>query len=419
MRLIPVLTAILVMAFLFVLVVERDTLRAFAAGETAQPAGNSSSTDAETTSAETNDVGDTAQASKKVRVVAIHSQARMVDSAVVLRGETEANREVQVRAETGGLVVSEPLRRGTHVDRSQELCRLEAGTRTAILAEAQARFAEAKARVPSTAATVAEAEARLEEAMINDNAARKLSEGGFASSTRVASAAASVRAAEASVQAARSGLETTQAGIESAQALVAAAQRDIERLVITAPFEGLLESDTAELGSLVQAGSLCATIIQLNPILIVGFVPETAINRVNVGALAGAQLSTGEQVRGQVTFVSRSADPLTRTFRVEVAVPNDDLRIRDGQTAEIYIASDGAEAHLIPQSALTLNDEGTLGVRMVGEGDLVEFAAIEVLRDSAEGIWIEGPPKDANIIVIGQEYVEEGVAVLPFYEEPA
>jgi multidrug efflux system membrane fusion protein len=201
--------------------------------------------------------------------------------------------------------------------------------------------------------------------------------------------------------------------------LVAAAQRDIERLVITAPFEGLLESDTAELGSLVQAGSLCATIIQLNPILIVGFVPETAINRVNVGALAGAQLSTGEQVRGQVTFVSRSADPLTRTFRVEVAVPNDDLRIRDGQTAEIYIASDGAEAHLIPQSALTLNDEGTLGVRMVGEGDLVEFAAIEVLRDSAEGIWIEGPPKDANIIVIGQEYVEEGVAVLPFYEEPA
>ncbi|WP_270729861.1 efflux RND transporter periplasmic adaptor subunit [Shimia sp. Alg240-R146] len=413
MRLIPALTAILVTVFLFVLVVERDMLRSFASG------GASATTDEATETTDAPETPSTDVADGKVRVVAIRSVTTSIDSAVVLRGETQANRSVEVRAETGGLVISEPLRRGSHVERGQELCRLEAGTRTAILAEAKARLAEAVARGPSTQAAVAEAEARLEEAMINDNAARKLSEGGFASSTRVASAAASVRAAEAGVQSARSGLESTQAGIESAEALVAAAQRDIERLTVTAPFAGLLESDTAELGSLVQSGNLCATVIQLNPIRIVGFVPETEVNRVNVGALAGAKLTTGEQVTGQVTFVSRSADPLTRTFRVEVAVPNDDLRIRDGQTAEIYIASDGAEAHLIPQSALTLNDEGTLGVRLVGEGDIVDFVAVELLRDVPEGIWVEGPPDEANIIIIGQEYVEKGVAVAPFYEEPA
>ncbi|MCP4818417.1 MAG: efflux RND transporter periplasmic adaptor subunit [Shimia sp.] len=413
MRLIPVVTAILVVGFLYVLVAERDKLAGLAAGEEAQAPTESTTTQNDTAATAEKDIPE------KVRVVAVHSTARMIDSAVVLRGETEANREVEVRAETGGLVVSDPLRRGAHVERGQELCRLEAGTRDAILAEARARLAEAKARVPSTQASVAEAEARLEEAQINDNAARKLSEGGYASDTRVASAAASVRAAEAAVQSAKSGLESTQAGIESAEALVAAAQRDIDRLVVTAPFSGILESDTAELGSLVQQGSLCGTVIQLNPIRIVGFVPETEINRVNVGALAGARLTTGEQVTGQVTFVSRSADPLTRTFRVEVAVPNDDLRIRDGQTAEIAIASDGAEAHLIPQSALTLNDDGTLGVRLVGDDELVQFVAVDLLRDVPEGIWVEGPPKDANIIIIGQEYVEEGVAVLPVYEEPA
>lgn len=411
MRLLPIITAILVVGFLYVLVAEREALATFAAGGETQAPTAEVEQPAEAAAPE--------EVKEKVRVVAVHSLARTIDSAVVLRGETEANREVEVRAETGGLVVSEPLRRGAHVDRGQELCRLEAGTRDAILAEAKARLAEAKARVPSTEASVAEAEARLEEALINDNAARKLSEGGYASDTRVASAAAAVRAAEAAVQSAKSGLESTQAGIESAEALVAAAQRDIDRLVVTAPFSGILESDTAELGSLIQQGSLCATVIQLDPIRIVGFVPETEINRVNIGALAGARLTTGEQVTGQVTFVSRSADPLTRTFRVEVAIPNEDLRIRDGQTAEIVISSDGAEAHLIPQSALTLSDDGTLGVRLVGDGDLVEFVAVELLRDVPEGIWVEGPPKDANIIIIGQEYVEDGVAVMPFYEEPA
>ncbi|TCL09106.1 multidrug efflux system membrane fusion protein [Shimia isoporae] len=414
MRLIPILTAVLVIGALYVLVAERDKLAEFAAGDSVEAVAAPATETAEASETATEEPG-----GKKVRVVALRSEATMIDSAVILRGETEANREVEVRAETGGLVISEPLRRGSHVEFGQELCRLEAGTRDAILAEAKARLVEARARVPSTEAGVAEAEARLEEARINDNAARKLSEGGFASSTRVASAAAAVRAAEAGLQSARSGLDSTQAGIESAEALVAAAQRDIDRLVVTAPFSGILESDTAELGSLVQQGSLCGTVIQLDPIRIVGFVPETEINRVNVGALAGARLTTGEQVTGQVTFVSRSADPLTRTFRVEVAIPNEDLRIRDGQTAEIAISSDGAEAHLVPQSALTLNDDGTLGVRLVGDNDVVEFVPVELLRDVAEGIWIEGPPHEANIIIIGQEYVEEGVTVLPFYEEPA
>lgn len=417
MRLIPAISAILVTAFLFLLVVERDRLFEFATGTSdAEPAvETSTASDSSGGEAPDNSGGGGA----KMRVVAMHSAAQMVDSAVVLRGETQADRQVEVRSEISGLVISAPLRRGTQVKTGQELCRLDTGTRGAILAEAVARLSEARARVPSTQAGLIEAEARLEEAMINDNAARKLSESGFASSTRVASAAASVRAAEAGVQAARSGLETTQAGIESAQALVAVAEREIERLSITAPFSGLLETDTAELGSLMQQGSLCGTVLRLDPILIVGYVPETEVNRVNISALAAARLTTGQEVIGQVTFVSRSADPLTRTFRVEIAVANEDQKIRDGQTAEILISSDGASAHLIPQSALTLNDEGTLGVRLVDGNDIVRFIAIELLRDTIDGIWVEGLPDKADVIIIGQEYVQDGVAVAPFFEEPA
>ncbi len=416
MRLVPALTAVIVTTLLFLIVVERERLLAFAAGPQAtEITDEAPSPEAPAQSAPVEQIA----AEGLVRVVAIHSEAQHVDSAVVLRGETEADRDVEVRAETSGLVISEPIRRGSHVTSGQELCRLDTGTRDALLAEAMARLAEAKARTPSSEAALLEAQARLEEALINDNAAQKLSEGGYASSTRVASTAASVKAAEASVQAARSGLESAQAGIESAEALVAAAEREIERLSIKAPFDGLLESDVAELGSLMQQGSLCATVIRLDPIKLVGFVPETEVNRVTPGALAGARLTTGEEVTGQVTFLSRSADPLTRTFRVEIAVPNHDLRIRDGQTAEIVISSDGAKAHLIPQSALTLDDSGVLGVRTVEDNSVVGFHPIELLRDTAEGIWVGGLPETANIIIIGQEYVIKGVRVDPVYEEPA
>ncbi|WP_372887466.1 efflux RND transporter periplasmic adaptor subunit, partial [Shimia sp.] len=250
------------------------------------------------------------------------------------------------------------------------------------------------------------------------NAAEKLSEGGFASETRVASAQAAVRAAEAGVQSARSGLQSTEAGIRSAQAAVAAAEREIARLTITAPFAGLLESDTAELGSLMQPGALCATVIRLDPIRLVGFVPETEIAKITPGALAGARLTTGQEVTGRVSFLSRKADEVTRTFRVEVAVPNPDLSIRDGQTAEIAIAAPGADAHLIPQSALTLDDDGSLGVRLVNDAGLVAFAPIRMLRDTAKGIWITGLPQQANVIVIGQEFVTDGVTVEAVYQEP-
>jgi multidrug efflux system membrane fusion protein len=272
--------------------------------------------------------------------------------------------------------------------------------------------------VPEAEARVSEAQARLEEAMINQNAAARLSEDGFASQTRLASADAAVAAAKAGVSSATAGLRAARSGIEAATASVASAEKEIERLTIKAPFAGLLESDTAELGSLLQPGALCANIIQLDPIKLVAYLPETEVNRVTLGSSAGARLAAGgDDLIGEVTFISRSADPATRTFRVDIEVPNPAQNIRDGQTAEIAIASEGVLAHLIPQSAMTLNDEGTLGVRLVDDAAVVSFAAVSVMRDTAKGIWVTGLPQTANVIVTGQEYVTAGVVVAPTYQD--
>ncbi len=413
MKIIPIITAIIVTIVLYFAIFERDRLVDFA--QTSSPASDGS---VETAAMDTM-ASEPAEEeiSKAVKVVVLASEASAIESAVVLRGRTEAARQVTIAAETAGLVISEPLRKGTEINTGDLMCRLDPGTRQASLAEAEARLAEARGRVPEAQAAVAEANARIAEAQINVNAARKLSEDGFASETRLISAEASAEAAAAGLQRATSGQASAQAGIQAAEAAVAAAEREIDRLSINAPFAGLLETDTAELGTLMQPGSPCATIIQLDPIKLVGFVAENDVAKVTVGALAGARLTDGSEVRGQVTFLSRSSDAVTRTFRVEIEVSNSDRSIRDGQTADILIASDGQAAHLIPQSALTLNDDGLLGVRTVTDTSTAEFLPVTLLRDTVEGVWVSGLPEKVDVITVGQEYVIDGVFVEPTYSE--
>jgi multidrug efflux system membrane fusion protein len=441
MRPLSVVIAVLVCAALYFAVLERERLTGFAA----RLSGEEVTVEEAEVQEAPSSISDSARAdSNVVQVVVRASMAREVEDAIMLRGQTEAARNVIVAAEITGTVASEPLRRGTFVQSGDVLCQLDPGTREASLAEAQARLAEAQARRPEVEARVllaraavaerearvAEAEARLEEARINQAAASQLSEGGFASQTRVANAAASLRAAEATVVATRTSVDAVEADIESARAAVEAvaaairsaeagverAERDIENLTIEAPFSGHLETDTAELGALLQPGTMCAEIVQLDPIKLVGFLPEAEVNRVEFGSPVGGRLASGLEVTGRVTYVGRSADDVTRTFRVEAEVPNPDLAIRDGQTVEMLIRTAPRSAHLLPASALTLNDEGRLGLRIVEDGRAA-FVPVELLRDTVDGVLIAGLPDAVDVIVVGQEYVTDGVPVEPTYDE--
>ncbi len=422
MKVVSFLTAVFVLSGLYALIFEREAVKEISQGAPLTILFTDNSTEdkasiVEKPNGETLPQQNTETATPEIKVIVMKSTAQEIDSAVILRGQTEAAREVEVRAETSGQIISDPLRKGNFVQEDQTLCQLDPGTRQNKLSDAIARLAEAEARGPETQARLSEAKSYLDEAQINFNAAEKLAKEGYASETRVAATAAAVRSAEARVASALAGFKATRSGIQSAEAAVAAAKNEIDRLTLKAPFDGLLESDTAEIGSLLQPGALCGTIIQLDPIKVVGFVAEVDMPRVKVGAHARAELLAGKTVYGVVTFLSRSADKLTRTFRVDIDVPNSDLKISDGQTANIIIAAEGTTAHLVPPSALTLNDSGDLGVRLVSDGAKVKFAPVKLMHDTAEGAWLVGLPEEADIIVVGQEYVVEGVSVVPTFRE--
>ena len=77
----------------------------------------------------------------------------------------------------------------------------------------------------------------------------------------------------------------------------------------------------------------------------------------------------------------------------------------------------GVAAHLLPASVLTLNDDGTLGIRSVTSDSTAAFLPVTLLRDTREGVWLAGLPETVDVITLGQEYVENGVRVIPTYRE--
>jgi len=180
---------------------------------------------------------------------------------------------------------------------------------------------------------------------------------------------------------------------------------------VNAPFDGYLETFSVKEGDYLNTGAVCATIIDPDPMRLIGEVSEKEINFVKVGAKAMAELISGKKVEGVVSFVSTSANKGTRTFRVEIDVKNSDRSIRDGVSAQIAIEGDTILAHKISPSILMLGEAGELGIRTVNEDDQVEFKKIDILEDSMEGIWITGLPKNTRIITIGQEYVFQGQTV--------
>ena len=307
-------------------------------------------------------------------VMIAKSVARDTENNLILRGLTAAIRKVEVRSEISGSIISNPRPKGSMIKTGEVLCEIAAGTRYVTLSEAKVRLLEAekKARVLAS-----------------------LGEKGYSTET--------------------SNL-TQKTILEAAKASLARAEYEISRLIIDAPFHGVLENNTAELGSYLTKGSLCATIIDLSKVKLIGYVPEVRIREISVGADARGKTVSGISTKGKVSFISKQADPVTKTFQVEITADNLKSQIRDGETVEIKIELSPNKAHLLPQSVLTLNDEGLPGVKVVVENK-VEFFSVSILRDEVDGLLLIGLPETIDVITVGQEFVVDGQAVDTTYEK--
>ena len=292
-----------------------------------------------------------------------------------IRGRTQAFRHVMVRAEEPGKLISEPVARGTRVSQGDVLCELAIDARDANLSESLSR---------------------LEQTQFEYKASLDLQKRGLQSDVIVAQQKAAVSAAEAAMSRAELALARTK---------------------ILAPFDGVVETRSVELGDLLNVGAVCASVLDDSPMLLVGLVPEQNITALEVGSLVEAELVTGMRIGGHVIYLARAADTSSRSYRieVEVEVDNSNTSIREGITAELLVDAQDLRAHQIPSSALTLDDTGEIGVKILDRNNVVQFQGVNIIGDSRNrlnsGVWVTGLSGTTTLVTTGQEIVFPGQRV--------
>ena len=304
-------------------------------------------------------------ATVRVRTQSAVSRPREVS----VRAHTEASRQATVRTEIPGTLTQILVNKGDRVKAGQVIVRLDTSDRPA-------RLAEAKAMV--------------DQRQLEFNIAKSLGDKGDAPATRFAAA---------------------KAALESANTSVSRIQLEMAKVDIKAPFDGVIEDRPAQMGDVVAAGAAVAVIVDEDPFLVVGQVSENDVAVLRTGMKGTAKLVDGREIAGKIRFVATLADQQTRTFKVELEVPNPDKALRAGMTASIVVPVGETMAHYVSTAALVLDDQGRMGVKSVSAGGIVEFQLARVLGATDEGVWLDGLPPTLSIITVGQQFVRTGDVV--------
>lgn len=318
------------------------------------------------------------KAAAPMRTVAVVTPPRADHArAIRISGFTDADKRAVLATRAPGIVEELPVKLGQRVKAGDLIVKLEAEGKEATVETARQLLAQREAEA---------------------TAARRLNQQGSAPKLQ---------------------LDTVLSALAAARSQLEAAVADLERNTVKAPFDGVIDKVDVELGSSAQAGAPVATLLNLDPILARGEISERDLGYVKAGDAASVRLVDGTEVEGTIRHVSRDATSATRTFRVEVAIPNPSGAVPAGMTAEITLRAAPVQAIILPRSVVTLSGEGDLGIRAVDPDNKVVFYPIDLVDDTAGGLILAGIPDDARIIVAGQELISEGDTVTPVEADAA
>lgn len=288
---------------------------------------------------------------------------------LIIRGRTLSDNQVELKAETAGLITKLDVDKGEFVKKGDVICQLEDGGRSASLLEAKALVAQTEG---------------------DFKASQTLKRRGHTAGLKVLQ---------------------NKAAFDRAKASLLRAELDLARTKIKAPFDGFIDQLPSKVGSFLSVGGACATLVALDPLMVIGAVKERDIGKLREGMEGIAHLVTGVSAKGKINFIAARAENETRTFRIDLLIPNKNGALKSGVTADIEIPLAPKRAVKLPPSILTLNDSGKVGVRVVSPGQAVKFYPVKILSEEASGIWIEALPPRSKIITVGQDFVKPGQKV--------
>lgn len=299
----------------------------------------------------------------KVRVERL--QAEQINRQITLYGRTEPDRVAMMRAEVKGQVLKVLVNEGQPVNTGQVLIQIDSN--------------DLQQRLTSAKATLSQREIELE-------GAKSLGKKGYQSQATLAQAVANVEAAKAEV-------ENLQLSIDNTQ--------------VVAPFDGVINERFVEVGDLLKDGDNIATVVDLDPLVVVADVTESYIQQLSVGQPATGRLVSGQKVKGQIRYISSVSVQGTNTFKIEVKVDNPQGKLLAGMSAELAVPLQQTWAMKITPAVMALDEQGNLGVKTV-EDQRVHFIPIDIVKSDSEGVWLAGLGQQADVITLGHGFVRQG-----------
>lgn len=302
--------------------------------------------------------------------------AKTITPELVIHGETAPSSHVLISSEISGKVTAIHAREGDFVKKGQLILEIDP---------------------KGKAQQVNQAKAVVKQKTLEHKANRSLIGKGLQNETRLA-------ASEAELEAAKAQLELLSIELAATK--------------IRAPFSGILENRQVEVGSYLRSGDPIIEVMDFNPFIIKSFAAEKDLHLIKPGLTAFGRTLEGKPLEGKIRYVSSTANKASRTFAVELEIPNPSERQADGVTANIAIPLAATDGVFISPALLSLNENGVLGVKLVNANQEVEFAPVQLVKAETQGVWVSGLPNPVDLIVVGQSFVSAGEKVNPVFKTP-
>ncbi|MDB5962398.1 MAG: efflux transporter periplasmic adaptor subunit [Massilia sp.] len=295
--------------------------------------------------------------------------------------------QATVKSKVSGVVQDTTLMEGTNVAAGQVIARLDAADQRARVAQMQAAYDEANARLSLAKKNSANSQALLAQKYIS-----------------------------------QSSYDTSQNSVELAQASLAAAkaQLDMARIaladtVIKAPLSGVVSKRHVQAGEKLAPDMPVATIVNLRQLNLEAQVPASEVPRVKIGQEVRFKVDGFAQrdFIGKVARISPTTEAGSRSMVVYISVDNSDGALRGGMFAKGVITTEkSAAAPLVPLAAVR-ELKGEQVVYTIVDGKVATQPVTLGLRNDDDGVAEvkSGLQEGATVITARLDAVKPGQKV--------
>lgn len=208
------------------------------------------------------------------------------------------------------------------------------------------------------------------------------------------------------------------ARVQAAQQRVATLDAQLSYATIRAPITGIVTDQFQYEGEFAAAGGKLFNIADLSQVIVKAPFADTVAAQLKVGDSAKVLPTdtTGEEMTGQVTLISRASDPLNRTVEVWVTLANGAGHLRANGAAQVTAATlSKNEAIVVPAAAVTLDASNA------NEGTVMVVDAANVAHETKVTIGIRTPDKieitegllgDETVVIEGNYALPDGAKIV-------